>query len=151
MNIGHIKTLYIFTLVSLLSCNNLEREKKKQVYPLYNYDLIKELKIYDINEDEEQVINGFDQIDSFKEIMKDSTNYFLEELITPKGVKADYSITIFSEQDTLDLAIFPTSEVDKIKIGFFESIDLENPNDFRRFNNFYMNKKLIEFIYKYSN
>ncbi|TAI48491.1 hypothetical protein [Flagellimonas allohymeniacidonis] len=144
---GKLKPFFFCVVVSItFSCDFLEGQDKPQIFPEYDYSAIEELVLYEFETDNQVVINDFSTIERIRQTFLDQESYFKNELRKFNGVKPDYSITLFSLKDTLELMVYPTPIEDKIELGFTEKYDPKNPMKTRLVHRFYMNREILELL-----
>lgn len=129
------------------SCDVFEFGNQKQTYPEFDYDLTNLTVIHNIDTKENIEIRKVARIESIVGVFKDSANYYRDQMIKRTGQKPIYSMKLISKIDTLHLSIYEVpNEESKLEMGFLEDFEKGNPNKFRVFHRFYINKKLLTLI-----
>ncbi len=137
--------LFGLTLLIFNSCQ--VKKSENQIYPEFTYEKIEEITLTEYNTELNTILNDDSIIELFSKYFNNSNNYFRNDLIERIGVKPKYFIKFKTEKENLELTIYPTLNKNKVEIGFFRTLKLnENKNVYRKYNRFYINSKILNLI-----
>ena len=139
--------LFISFLVSsvLFSCLNLDQPSEQQ-YVDYQMDSVKEIIITNEKTGVEQKIADKEEISQLSKFLKDSTSYFPSDLIEWNGVKPTHHLKFIREVDTLTLALYPTSDPEKIEVAYFDPEELKIKDSYKEYKRFLIHRDILDFV-----
>lgn len=145
----NIKT-YILLLFSVLfvSCISFEVKPSQQTWADYQIEKVKKIIVTDKNSGSEKNITEKNGLKDIIHFLKDSTNYFPSDLIKSSGQKSTHRMDLIRTIDTLTLFLYPTSEPEKIEVGFFDPEELKVHDSYKEFKRFFINRKILNFVSK---
>ena len=142
--------IYIVILFSALfcSCNDFDEKLSEQEQPDYQIEKVEKIIITDKKSGSVKNISDNIGLIDIKNFLKDSTNYFPTEFIKQSGQRSTHRLDLIRTTDTLTLLFYPTSDPEKIEVGYFDPKELKDNDSFKEFKRFFINRKILNLISK---
>ncbi|NAS12907.1 hypothetical protein [Poritiphilus flavus] len=139
----HLKSFGIFSLTAFFISSCIRFKEKEQVFPDIPYDEVHEIRVY---EDGEKIIQNKEDVAIILNAFRDSANFFYGELVKRQVNERELTLDLVAIGDTLTLEVYSTEQSQKLEIGFLDAYDINQPDKFRRYNRFYINKNVLNLI-----
>ena len=140
--------LYIALFISSLffSCINVEEKPSEQQLADYQIEKVKMVLVTHKKNDAQKNITDENELMDFKQFLTDSINYFPSDLIQSSGQRSTHRIDLIRPADTLTLFLYPTSELDKIEVGYFDPDELKVHDQYKEYKRFYIHSNILDLV-----
>ena len=140
--------IYIAFLISSLffSCINVEEKPSEQLRADFQIEKVEKIIVTDRNGGSERDIANDNKLKEVKQFLSDSTNFFPSDLIKSSGQRSTHRIDLIRTEDTLTLFLYPTSEPNKIEVGYFDPEEIKIQDSYKEYKRFYIHRAILDLI-----
>jgi len=140
--------IYIAFLFSGLffSCIGFEEKPSEQQRADFQCEKFEKIIVTDKSGDSEKNIEDENELMEIIQFLSDSTNYFPSDLIKSSGQRSTHRIDLIRTADTLTIFLYPTSEPEKIEVGYFDPEELKVHDQYKEYKRFYIHRNFLDLV-----